>query len=77
MKIKNIEDPKKFFEVLCHCKGTVELVTPQGDRLNLKSTLCQYFALTDMFTESKIDEVEIIFSEPDDINLLMDFLIRG
>ncbi|MGI6162050.1 MAG: polya polymerase [Christensenellales bacterium] len=77
MKIKNISNPQKFFEVLNHCKGKVELVTSEGDRLNLKSTLCQYIALTQMFKDAKIDEIELVLSEPDDITLLMDFLVRG
>ena len=42
MKIKNINDVDKFFEVVGSCKGKVELVTGEGDRLNLKSKLCQY-----------------------------------
>ena len=77
MKIKNITDIKRFFEVVNKCKGRVELVTAEGDRLNLKSTLCQYVGLTDMFTEAKIDDIEILVSEPEDIRLLMEFLIRG
>ena len=77
MKIKNITYIKRFFEVVNKCKGRVELVTAEGDRLNLKSTLCQYVGLTDMFTEAKIDDIEILVSEPEDIRLLMEFLIRG
>ncbi|MEX1307959.1 MAG: polya polymerase [Eubacteriales bacterium] len=76
MKIKNISEPKKFFEVLEQCKGNVELVTSEGDRLNLKSTLCQYIALTQMFKDAKIDEVELIVSEPEDLNLLLNYLVR-
>ena len=77
MKIKNITEPQKFFEVLNKCKGTVELVTSEGDRLNLKSKLCQYITLTQMFKDATIDEVEIIVSEPEDLNHLLDFLVRG
>lgn len=76
MKIKNITDVKKFFEKLSECKGSVKLITSQGDQLNLKSTLCQYIALTDMFTEAKIGEVEIICSDPDDATMLLEYLIR-
>lgn len=50
MKIQNISEPQKFFEVLNNCKGSVELVTSEGDRLNLKSKLCQYIALTQMLS---------------------------
>jgi len=77
VKIKNITEPQKFFEVLNKCKGTVELVTSEGDRLNLKSKLCQYITLTQMFKDATIDEVEIIVSEPEDLNHLLDFLVRG
>lgn len=76
MKITNITNPKRFFEALDQCKGRVELVTSEGDRLNLKSKLCQYIALTQMFTEAKIDEVEIVVSEPEDIDLLKTFLVQ-
>ncbi len=76
MKIKNITEPKKFFDVLSKCKGRVELVTSEGDRLNLKSKLSQYIALTQMFKDATIDEVEIIVSEPEDMGLLLNYLIR-
>ena len=76
MKITNITNPKRFFEALDQCKGRVELVTSEGDRLNLKSKLCQYIALTQMFTEAKIGEVEIVVSEPEDIDLLKTFLVQ-
>ena len=46
MKVMNIDNPEKFFEVINQCKGTVELVTTEGDRLNLKSQLTKYVALT-------------------------------
>ena len=76
LKITNITNPKRFFEALDQCKGRVELVTSEGDRLNLKSKLCQYIALTQMFSEAKIDEVEIVVSEPEDIDLLKTFLVQ-
>jgi len=77
MKIKNISEPQKFFEMLKKCNGKVELVTSEGDRLNLKSTLCQYIALTQMFKDAQIDELDLIVSEPDDLNIIMQYLVRG
>lgn len=77
MKVKNISDVNKFFEVLGKCKGKVEMITSEGDRLNMKSKLCQYIMLTKAFSEAKIDEMEIIAYEPEDVNLLLDYLIRG
>jgi len=77
MKIKNITHPQKFFETLQRCKGKVELVTSEGDRLNLKSTLCQYIMLTQMFTEAKIGDIELLVSEPGDLDLIKEYLVEG
>jgi hypothetical protein len=76
MKIKNIVQPQLFFEMLGKCKGKVELVTSEGDRLNLKSTLCQYIMLTQMFNDAKMGEFELLLSEPEDILLIDEFLVR-
>jgi hypothetical protein len=77
MKIKNIKDVTRFLEVVLQCKGKVEIVTEEGDQLNLKSKLCQYVALSEMFTEAKIDDIEIVVHEPEDVNLLLEYLVRG
>ena len=77
MKVSNISNPKKFFETLARCKGSVELRTEDGDRLNMKSKLSQYIAMTDIFSNAEIGEVEIMLSEPEDIALLIDFLVKG
>lgn len=77
MKVKNITNIEKFFEVIEQCEGKVELITSEGDVLNLKSKLNQYIAFTHMFSEAKIDEVEIITHNPEDMHKLLEFLIRG
>lgn len=77
MKVSNISNPKKFFETLALCKGSIELRTEDGDRLNMKSKLSQYIAMTDIFSNAEIGEVEIMLSEPEDIALLIDFLVKG
>ena len=77
MKIKNITEPQEFFETLNKCKGSVELVTSEGDRLNMKSKLCQYITLTQMFKDATIEEVELIVSEPEDMSMLLAYLVRG
>ncbi len=77
MIIKNINNVERFFGMVDKCKGSVELVTKQGDRLNLKSKLSQYVSLAGIFGDSKIDEIELIVSEPSDVNLLIDYLVKG
>ena len=46
MKITNLSNVEGFLKTVSECKGTVELVTKEGDRLNLKSELTKYVALT-------------------------------
>ena len=77
MKVKNITDVEKFFKVIDECKGKVELVTDEGDRLNLKSKLSQYVSLANIFSAGEIPELEIVAAEKEDIDKLMNFMING
>lgn len=42
------------------------LVTSEGDKLNLKSKLCQLIGLTEIIEGGKIDEAEIVCTNPED-----------
>lgn len=75
MLIKDIKQPKRFFETVERCAGRVELLTAEGDRLNLKSTLCQYIALTQMFQDARVGAVELAVSDPNDMAALEEFLV--
>lgn len=66
MKIYKIEDVDGFLKLLDTCKGTVELITKEGDRLNLKSKLSQYVGLSKLFSSTEISDIEIIAHEPED-----------
>lgn len=76
MKIANITDVDKFFKVIDSCVGKVELVTGEGDRLNLKSKLSQYVSLANIFSDGTIDELELIAYEPEDIDKLVSFMVN-
>lgn len=75
MKIQNITDIDKFFQVVDSCSGKVELVTGEGDRLNLKSKLCQYVSMANIFSNGEIPELEIIAYEKEDIDKLISFML--
>ena len=61
MKIYNVNDVEKFLDTIKQCKGSVELVSQQGDRLNLKSELTKYLAITKLFKDDTfINEMELI-----------------
>ena len=77
MKVMGIKDIDKFFEVVDSCKGKVELVTGEGDRLNLKSKLCQYVSLANIFSNGEIPEMEILAYEKEDVDKLLNFMING
>lgn len=78
MKVQNITDVEKFFEVVENCTGKVELVTGEGDRLNLKSKLSQYVSLANIFSNGvTIPELELVAYEPEDISKLLEYMIRG
>ena len=77
MRVKNITDIEAFFKVVDQCKGKVELVTGEGDRLNLKSKLCQFVSMASIFSCSEIPELEIVAHEKEDIDKLIQFMVRG
>ena len=77
MKVQNITDINKFSDVVDSCKGKVELITGEGDRLNLKSKLCQYVSLANIFSNGEIPEMEILAYEKEDVDKLLNFMING
>lgn len=77
MKVQNITDIDKFFKVVDSCEGKVELVTGEGDRLNLKSKLSQYVSMAKIFSDGTIDELELLAYEPSDIDKLVNFMMNN
>ena len=77
MKVTNIKNIEGFFNTVDSCKGKVELVTGEGDRLNLKSKLCQYVSMASIFSNGEIPELEIIAYEREDIDKLINFMMNG
>ncbi len=71
MRVTGIKDVEAFIKVIDSCSGRVELVTAEGDRLNLKSRLAQY-----VFADDSLRELEIIASEPEDVNKIIGFLMN-
>ena len=77
MKVQNITNIDKFFEVIDTCQGKVELVTGEGDRLNLKSKLSQFVSMAKIFSNGEIPEMEIVAYEAEDVMKLMNFMMKG
>jgi hypothetical protein len=77
MKITNIPDINDFFKVVDKCKGRVELTSSEGDRINLKSKLTQFVAMAQLMNTTYVKELEIVASEPEDANRLLDYMMKG
>lgn len=77
MKLMNVKNVDKLFAVIDSCKAMVELVTGEGDRLNLKSKLSQYVSLTQLFSDRTIPEMELVAYEPEDTKKRIDSMTSG
>ena len=66
MLVPYIKDLKSFFKVVSNCEGKVVVVTDKGDKLNLKSKLSQFVAITNIFRSDEPREVKIIAYKPED-----------
>ena len=76
MKVKHITDIEGFFKAVDQCKGKVELLTGEGDRLNLKSKLSQYVSMANIFSNGEIPELEIVAHEQEDVEKLIEFMMN-
>ena len=70
-------DVAEFLAVLDTCEGNVFLVTNEGDKLNLKSKLCQLVGLTKLIEGGKIVEANILCDNKTDESKLFRFDIYG
>ena len=77
MKVNNIKDINKFFEIVDSCQGRVELVTGEGDRINLKSQLSKYVSLATVFSSGTITEIEIVAYDPEDTHKIINFMMNN
>ena len=76
VKFANVAEAEEFFKVVDHCKGKVELISGEGDRLNIKSKLNQYVSLVKFFSEEAVEQVEVFATELEDIEKLTDFMMN-
>ena len=77
LQLHDIDVPT-FLELLDECKGDVFLMTPEGDKLNLKSKLCQLVGLTRLIEGGKIAEAFVMCEDEEDASRLFRYnLYRG
>ena len=74
MRIENISDVTEFFKIVDECKGRVELLTGEGNRLNLKSKLCQFLSMAQIFSRQDELHLELVASEEEDLKKIYEYL---
>ena len=77
MKVQNISDVNAFFKMIDECKGTVELVSDEGDRINLKSKLSQYLSMATLFSNGYIEKLDLVAHKKEDIERIIKFMYQG
>ena len=77
MKVEKVTNIPEFFKIVDSCKGRVELLTGEGDRLNLKSKLCQFLSMGQIFSKSEDLHLEIVASEEEDLQRLCQFFFEN
>lgn len=75
MKLTRKTDIENFFKAVDKCEGRVELVTPKGDCLDLKSKFNQYVAMIKFLTEEPMDEMKILAELETDMQKLAIFML--
>ena len=75
MKIENVNNVEGLFKLLNDLHGKVELVSPEGDRINLKSKLSQMLMMSQMLDKAYIKELELIVHGPEDMKKVVEFMM--
>ena len=77
MTFTNMTNIDKFFETVDKCEGKVELVTEQGDRFNLKSTLAKYVIFVKILSNRTVPSAQIKTYSYADAQKLMKFMMNS
>ena len=74
MKLTNIKQLDKFRDAIEKCKSDVFLKSPEGDVLNLKSSLSRYIALGKLLDEAG-DTLELFTTSPEDEAVMLELML--
>lgn len=77
MTLENVSNIEGLFEIINKCKGSVELVSEEGDRINLKSRLAQYLSLAGVFSNGYVRQLELYIEDADDREQILAFVMSG
>lgn len=74
--LKNV-DLQDLCKLIDLCRGDVYLLTQDGNRLNLKSKLCQIVGLTSLMENAIVSEARLWCSNLEDDSMIFRFMLYG
>lgn len=77
MKLFNISNVNRFFQIVDSCSGNVFITSKEGDRFNLKSNLSKYVIFTGVLSEASIHELELEVEKEEDKEKFISFMMDG
>ncbi len=77
MKLFDI-DIQKLIELLDKAKGNVYLITDDGNKLNLKSKLCQLYGVRQLLEKAKNSTIsaELSVENPEDELMFINYMMQ-
>lgn len=76
MKLANIKEVNNFLRTVDECTGDVWLESVDGDKINLKSKLSQYVAISALIS-CESDKLELFCSKHEDEERFFDFFYEN
>ena len=77
MTLENISNIDGLFAVINQCTGNVELISDEGDCINLKSRLAQYMTVAGAFSDGYIRSLRLRVEKDEDKVRIFDFILSG
>ncbi len=77
MTLENISNIEGLFKVIQNCVGKVELVSDEGDCINLKSRLAQYMTVAGAFSDGYLRTLRLRVEKDEDKARIFDFMLSG
>lgn len=75
MKLFNV-DVEAFQKLISSCKGTVTMITEDGDRLVTNSMLSALVGFSAILSVAEAKEIEIECEDPDDRARVLEFMMQ-
>ena len=70
------ESTEVFTDFVTNCNND-HVLSPEGDRINLKSKLAQYLSMATIFSNGYIKELDLVAHDKEDIERLIKYMYQG